>query len=103
LDLARVKTCILLIATAVLLAYLAGFVAVRSSFRDQGLVAKPDATGTRYLPSVPYANTEFFAPSTGPKRLWAYSLYYVYYPAGALDGCLSGRGYRITDQRDIIY
>lgn len=94
----------MLIAVCVLFVlYLGGFVVVRSAYENEGSISMPNPSGTGYLPFVDYTNTTFLVRSGGAERIWGYSLYYLFYPAGGLDRCFTGRGYEVTDERHIIY
>jgi hypothetical protein len=83
--------------------YCGGYFTVRSAYENVGVEVKPGATGNGYLQPVDYTSTEFFAPSGGIRRVWQYSLYYVFYPLGKLEARVTDRSYEITDARNIIF
>src|SRR6185312_3587066 len=87
---------------AFFLLYFGGYLIVRCAFENEGNESKPDSSGHHYLPSVDYTSTEFNAPSDGVRRLWQYSLYYIFYPLGKLDSVITDRRYEIIDWRYAI-
>jgi hypothetical protein len=93
----------MLIVCGIFVLYLGGFLVVRSVYENEGSVFKPNPSGTGYLPPAEYTNTCLFVRSAGAQRIWGYSLYYLFYPAGSLDQHFTGRGFEMTDERHIIY
>jgi hypothetical protein len=81
------------------LLYVAGFVVARACCCSVASLYKPDSTGTNYVLVSETRATSIFVPWSGLRCVCAHSLYYLYYPAGRVDRCLTERGYELKDAR----
>jgi hypothetical protein len=94
-----------LIVFSLLAIYITGYFFVRSDFRSTGSIfkPKPGVGYSGYFPPVGFTNTDVWIPSRGSKRWATLSIFWIYRPVGCLDRVLTGREYKVTDERYIVY